>query len=430
MARPVLIIDIGNSSLRAGVCQGGDLERMDIFTSPLGEGLKAALLSLLDEIRSKGIKIPSTSVAGLPLAAVSMRVINLPFSDKKKLDEVIAFEAGDIFLKSVEDLVIGTLPLSDGRVLVASIEKGVLKGYLDILKEFDIDPVWAGVSLFSKASLLRRLYDGQDEAALLDSDSLVVIKGQQPRFFKEIRSAQDLRLALSALSEDGVNVRRFYAEQGSMDALSPLGIEAVPVKEFQGGAGVCALASGFMDGFKEAINFRRGEFADTKEIESAKKGLKVTAALIATLCIFWGAYSYLKYKALKASLVQGTSKMEQDYRGIFQGEQRVVDALSQLEVKLKNIKEEKRVMKAGVDVLEAMRGLSEAAGDTVRLYRLQMQPGRITASGESASFEAANNFRDSLSRLPYFKDITLTDLKARPSAGVSFSITASTKDVS
>ena len=77
-----------------------------------------------------------------------------------------------------------------------------------------------------------------------------------------------------------------------------------------------------------------------------------------------------------------------------------------------------------------MRKLSEIGNKeySARLYEMHIHPGRMTANGEAGSFEGANNFRDAVSRLPYFEDIMLTDVKDQAHGGVSFSIAIAVKD--
>ncbi len=439
MAIPVLIFDFDSSSVVAGVfTMGRGTGRGDLageyFSATTKNGLRSALASLFNELRSKGFKGCSHAIVGLPPASISLRVITLPFSDKKKLDEILPFEARDIFLKGVEELSLSALPLSDGKVLVASVEKSLLREYLDAFKEFDIDPSFIGSSIFSKDRILKKLYDGGGAGAFLDSNSLVVIKEDlKPCFFKEIKGVQDLTLALKALEEEGVTVRKFYSTPKATALLKSIGIESSTFNEYpEEKTGLTALAAHFREGtLKEGINWRSGEFALTRGIKAAEKGFQRAALLLGIFVIIFGAYSYLKYERAKAALGELKKRMDSEYRELFPGE-RIVDASYQLDAKLKELSAEKRVLSDGMNVPEVMAELSRAVPPhgEARIYNLRMEAGRITANGYTGSFEGANNFKDAISKLPYFKDITLTDVKTRAGGGVSFSLSAAVREAS
>ncbi|HHT9130274.1 MAG TPA: hypothetical protein ACFYEC_05355, partial [Candidatus Brocadiaceae bacterium] len=384
MAKPVLIIDFDSISVNAGVFAAGKMEMLRYFAMPREDELKTTLSLLLREISSKGFSDFSQTIVGIPYTSISVRIASLPFSEKKKLDEVVPFEARDLFLKGSEALILETLPLADGKVIVAALEKEIVGQYLGMLKELGIDPVWIGASIFSKDRLLNKLYDGDGVAAFLDTDALVVIKGKKPVIFKGIHGIDDLRLALLSLQEDGIEIKQFYAVSQMCGMLRSLIGEAVSInQQTDGNRGVPALASHFKEGLRHAVNFRKGEFAYTRELESTRKDLKAAAFLLAIFVGLWGTYSYLRYQTLNDHFIKLKNMLGSDYRNLFRGEGKIVDPLYQLEVKLKYLKEEKKIIKGGVNVLEVMRKLSEIGNkeDRARLYAMHIQPGRITANG-------------------------------------------------
>lgn len=431
MGKTVIILDFNPSSVNAGVFsdRGRSLEMVDYFSSPIESDIKKAVAEVMNDMRSKGITDFSRVIAGLPADLVSLRIIELPFSDKKKLEEVLPFEARDIFLKNVDELTLCAMPLADGKVLAAAVEKALMSEWLESLKELGADPFWITSSLFSKYILLKK-FDAPEVSAFVDANSITVVKEGKPRFFKGISGADDLSFALRALEEDKVVVEKFYSTPEASRLLKPLGKEAAVLNEYpEGKTGLLALARHFKEGpFNEAVNFRTGVFADDKDIKVAEKGFKRAAALLGVLVILWVAYSYLRYSIASVSLVQSNKKFEGAYRDLFPGDTRVVDATLQLEAKLKGLKDEKGVLKGGVNPADIMAELSEAVNQNdggARIYSLHLEAGRLLANGYAGSFEGANNFRDSVSKLPYFKDITLTDVKARAGGGASFSLSAS-----
>lgn len=431
MARGLLVIEFRWDAVRAGVFKAGKTEPVEFFETPRGEGPGAELKALMGEIRRKGFKGGMRTFVALDPALASLRVVALPFSDKDKLDEVIGFEAQDVFLKNVEDLALASLPLGSGRAVAVAVEKTVLREHLAAFNEAGIDPEWIGLSMLSKDRVLKEIGGGQDPGAFLDAESLTVMKDGAPFLYKRITDADDLRLTLAALEEEGVDIGRCHAADSAAALLDTLGVPCETAGRFSGGrAGVIAAAMHLAEGFKDGVNFRSGEFADTGRIEAAKRGFKTEIILLAVLVAVWGGYAHLKNRHLDESLRRLNSAIEGSYRELFPGETGATDFSYRLEAKLKALRDEKKIIGAGVDVAGALRRISLAGGKEgpVRLHQARISGGKVTAAGEASSFDGANRFRDSMSRLEYFKEITLTDVKSAAAGGVDFSISAVIRD--
>jgi type II secretory pathway component PulL len=432
MAKLHLIIDIAKDSIHAGVFSTKKMQLKRLFTHRIDGNLKEALSSILQDMEKEGYKDLSRVVVGLPAESITIRVMTLPFSDKKKIEEVIPFEVEDTLITGVSETLTEAIPLADSKTMAVAIEKNILRGYLDIFKEIGIDPVWIGVSLFSKDRLLKDIYDGNEAAAFLDRNSIVVVKDQMPFFFKEIKDDMDLRLALASLDQEGIDIKRFYCTEGMVEKLNELGKEVTPFNRYHNGeTGLYALAAHFNEGFKRSINFRKGEFASIRESKAAIKDIKAAAILLALFIGLWVGYLYLQHKTLNSEMAIVKENLSATYRELFPEESSVVDAVYQLEVKLKGLREKKKVIGRGARVLDIIRELSEATGnkDNLRLYQLQIHGRKITAKGETDSFEGANRFKNTLASLSNFEDIILTDVKAKAGGGVNFLISFATKGV-
>src|SRR5574337_330634 len=92
MALPVLIIDIGRDTVRGGVFSP-KMEPLDFFTEPTGQsaphadGVKTAASTLLEKVRGK-YKGFEKVLLGLPSSELSVRVMALPFDERKKIKDV------------------------------------------------------------------------------------------------------------------------------------------------------------------------------------------------------------------------------------------------------------------------------------------------------------------------------------------------------
>ena len=424
MTRPVLVIDIGGESVSAGLVSNGTVD--NLVSHGINGEVREALKSVLEDMEKMGYREFSRVVVGLPGDSMSMRIIRLPFADRKKLEEVLPFELETTLLKGTGQTMTGTVQLADERTLAVVIEKDVLRGYIETLEELGLEPNWVGSSIFSRERLLKKIYDGEETAALVDDGAVVVRKDGKPLFFKGIRDEAELKLALASLEAEGVEIKRFYCTEGAAKRLEGLGKDPTPAGAGlkNGYTGVEALALHLADGLKDTVNFRTGEFADTTEMEAAKKGAKVALVMLAVLAVLWALNLVVQFSTLNSSTSLVEERLSGAYSTLFPEEKNIVDAAYQLEVKLKELREKNIIFEGNIAVLEGMMALAGAAGPEtrVRLYRVQMHGEKITAKGETESFETASRFKDALSRLPYFEEIKLTDVKTKAGGRVSFSV--------
>jgi type II secretory pathway component PulL len=84
------------------------------------------------------------SFLSLPLGMLNFRVLELPLMDMDKIRDILPFELDGIILGGSENIVLDAKVLESGeaghKVLAVYLEKPVLKGLLEGLKPFEIDP--------------------------------------------------------------------------------------------------------------------------------------------------------------------------------------------------------------------------------------------------------------------------------------------------
>lgn len=429
--KPILIIDVEKNSVNAGVFEAKKLEPVYSVSEPRdGVAVEAALGAAVEKILARGFTDFSRVVAGLDPAEVSLREVALPFDDAKKVEQAVAYEVEDSLAYSIEDVVLDSIGLAEARTLAATVEKKTLKRFLDKLGEYEIDPQCVTSSLFSKPYLLKGIYNGEETSALVDSVSITIVKQGRPYLLKHLRDAADLRLALARLESMGVVVERFYSTASAAAELGALGVENVVelAEPRDGHTGISALAEHLKAGLRtgESINFRLGEFSNTREAEEAKKGLKTTFVVLAVCAVLWAGHLYMHNAKTRSDIAAINQRLKAEYLELMPGRTVVADPLYQLEVDLKMVKQERAVLGSAVKPLRVMRLLAEGKADIeeIRLYELHIFGERFSAAGETGSFEEANRFRDSLSKLPGLADIALSDVKSKAGGGVRFSISA------
>ena len=192
------------------------------------------------------------------------------------------------------------------------------------------------------------------------------------------------------------------------------------------GAGVLSMALHLKRGMEGGVNFRRGEFAYTKEREAAKRSLTFTA-ILATLILglLIGNLSF-RYLNLAKEGTATRESLRAAYRDLFPKKGKVVDELYQLEGQLKATNEKLEVVGSGLNILEILTRVAEAGKKSgegnLTLHKLSVGEGRLTAKGEIDSFEGATKLRDTLRGDPIFREVTLTNVTAGGDGKTHFSL--------
>ncbi|MBI2399999.1 MAG: hypothetical protein HYV23_02915 [Deltaproteobacteria bacterium] len=416
----VLVIEKGLRAVQCAAFNAGELEIVEYFRYD-GADLKETAILFISELAKKGIR-PAKTLLSIHSSFLSMRIVDIPITERRKLNEVVSLQADDLFVKGLEGLVIDAIPLRAGRAAVVGIEKDELTGQLKALSGAGMSVSWAGPAILSKGLLLKRLSEGQETSALIDDDSITVIREGEPVFFKHLDSADDLLLSLAALDADGINVEKFYsagkarlAEEAGLSASLSAGADVYP--------SLLAVAMQFNKGLKDSVDFLKWH-ADPKIETALRSRLRLSVALVLALALSWGAYSYFRYQNIAGELSSIESRMEKEYGALFPGD-RPKNPDYALEVKIKELARERGVLSGRVDALKAMKELSGAArGTTVRVHELEAAGDRVNISSEAASYEEAAAFREAASKGTVFKKVLITETKPGPNSRVRFTMSA------
>jgi len=144
MAGKVLGLDIGDDLLTAvAVRRRGKERKLAGFaslprdaTQPLAEQLAA----LLEQVPWQGY----SCVAGIPLGRFSLRNLEVPFREDRKIGQILPFELEEQLLVPPEEQVVCFRTISatekGSHLLVTGLEKAVLQEYLESMQEDNLDP--------------------------------------------------------------------------------------------------------------------------------------------------------------------------------------------------------------------------------------------------------------------------------------------------
>ena len=443
MAKGILILDIGVDSVRGGIFSSKKANPLYLHTHPIlrkntlseREEIKSAISSLLTTAREKGFKEFEKVLVAIPPDEISIRILSIPFKDRKKIQDILPFELSGLLPHDVKEMIVDAIPIGNSKVIAAALEKIRLKKYLEMLKEFGLDPYWFGSTIFSMGKLLNGVNNGT--AAFAGDESFAVLSDGEPIFFKPLKGIDELKMGLIYLESEGIHIDKIYSvEEKTKDLkllLPKIDIKNVPLPGNcpPEGAGLYALSLHLQKNMEGAINFRRGEFEYTRESDAVKKSLKFTGMLVLIIAGLLFGNIYLKYKTLSNELMAAKGALKEAYIELFTGETKVVDELYQLEAKVNKLKGDLEITSGGISVLEIMKELSKAGENnsnfSVKFNEANMAEGRITVRGETDSFESANILKERLIKGNYFKDILLTDLKTMAGGATAFSLSITLK---
>ena len=306
MAEQDLIIDCGDRGVTAGVFEHGAPRPVFTATAGVESTGEEALREALAKLESAGYADFQRVVLGLPASEVSMRVIDTPIVDKKKIEEILPVELSDALIGDTSELKFDSIRLADDRVLGVAVDKTLLSRYTDIMASSGMEPSRITVSLFSRDALLRGLLNGNgrgpgEVSALFDGEAIVVIKDDRPLLYKEITGTTGaLALSIESLAEEGLAIDTFYATPEAGVQLEYSGIEPRPAGELKDGeTGLMALAAEMAGESAAGLNFRSGNFVNRLESDAVRSGARLALLFFIVLVLSWSVHTYLPFEEFR-----------------------------------------------------------------------------------------------------------------------------------
>lgn len=426
----VLVLDIGRERVLAGVFESG--KPLSFFSAsiegPGGEGLREALSAAAGQARAKFGRV----LVSLPASELIIRVVEMPFSERKKVLEALPFELAGLLHVEVGDVVMDAVPLGEGRFLAVAAERRLVRGYLEVLNSIGIDPCWIGSGLFA-ASALVPASDGGGTRAVVVPGAFAVTENGSPRLFKPVRGIENVRLGAEFLDAEGIVVDEVHSAGWDEEELA--GIfhgarqEALDLPPGCPPEASLAFALAVVEDsgrIAEMVNFRRGEFEYTREKAAKRRALKTAALLASVLVLILAGDLYARYLGLSAELESYKEALRSGYAELFPGERAAEDPVYQLETRLSAMDREIAAMGGGASSLDSLLGIAQATleGSGARITEIVLGPeGRVIAKGEAPTFEDANRLKEALASGP-LRDVSLDETRARPEGGTSFSLNA------
>jgi Tfp pilus assembly PilM family ATPase len=148
MAHPICGIDVGAFSIKFVVFEVGFRQTVfrGAFEEMVSDGPEPLPTRQVEALREGLARVSShaTLYLALPGDALSIRALDLPFTDQRKIDQVIGFELEGEIVHSLDDVVFDHVTVRSGdegsAVLAVAARRDTIAAWLDALKEQGIDP--------------------------------------------------------------------------------------------------------------------------------------------------------------------------------------------------------------------------------------------------------------------------------------------------
>lgn len=444
-------IDIDKDAIRVVELQKGmrTASVAGFFSVPVQNGnLSEALREVSKRVADAEI------VASLSGRDISFRGIRLPFTDIKKLEKAIFFEAEELLPFSPEELIIDYQAIEktekDTAIAIVAAKKEKVAGYLNTLVENGIDPKAIDITPSAVSAIAASYLDQKDAYTVIhigsaDAD-LAVFQGKAIRFFRNIplkegweRETCNTLYTYQAISREEIkNIyicgsARLPDGQGEIDAIlkrelfALYGIEPARIDLSKGadikieGNGEYAKALGLAlreadeKGFK--INLRKGEFAYKKKDAEIKKRIRYTsllAGIAAFLLILNFSVKYYtiesRYQGIAKEIKKVFKEALPDVKNIVNEEQQMRSAVAEAKKKLRLLGGRVR---GDVTALDLFKEVTERmpAEHKVLLFEFNLEGDKIRLFGETISFEAADKIKEALLKSSMFKEVAISDAK-------------------
>jgi hypothetical protein len=327
----------------------------DVRTVAVEAGYSFALDSAGGEVEE--------SVLSLPLSLLDFRILELPFSDAKKLRELLPFE--------IDGLILG----GAASVVFDAIVLGKRNGTYDVLVAY--------IGNEKLGAILKKLKAGGfDPAAVTCLELSHILAGAPPEKLAELL----------------ISPPPLTAEERMNTAL----------REMQ----------------RQTLNLRRGEFAYTVDTEKTHKSLRMAAALTALLLAVFVADMTMTIFSVKKENARLRTGIRQVYHGLFPAETKVSDELYQLKAHLKELKDRESSL-IGVSPLGTLLDLSRFGRTGLSLTEVSMERNIVVLKGECPTLSDVQKYADDLGA--GFSGVVISDTKPSAKNTILFTITAKVK---
>ncbi len=397
----------------------------------------AELVDILKE-KAKGWA-GATIISSIPGHLFTQRLVQFPFSDRKRVEKALPFELEDHVPFNLDNVIVDHIVLNAGKngkegdaskesqVLGIMLPKEILKKHLELLASAGIDPQII-VPSYIGLDALSRMMKAEGWALLACGNDLCLRSGEAVkglRSFSGSGPTGGIRHTIQALEieqkERVEKVWAFCADHHSQEVFAELGMSVEQVApEFGGKKASDPLTLGLA--LSEQINFRKQEFAYHLMDEGLRRRKRTVIIASVIAAVLFVVNLGAKFYMVESSYGKLDNQIRAIYRQAVPDAKNVPDPLSQLRSSLDEARRKFGALGTGTSALDAMKAVTDGIPKETRVgfQEFNLDGDRLKLQGEAASFESVDKIKAELQKSPLFSDITVLDTRMGTDNKVKF----------
>jgi len=394
----------------------------------------------------------------------SFRNLSLPFSDRKKIAQILPFELENISAgeagSSLVDFLVSATDENETRVVAAAIEKELLTSFFSTFNNMGIDPDIIEIRGVRLALRLAEIISG--DYLFLDicptCTGLIIVSGGRVALIRSLpfdsagmkggETSEDLGLRVrqtllasqivdlekknftvcligGGASEHrfaaqlssrlgGVEVKSYRLDEQPLVKLEPKVVELYQPRQMDP---VCALS--LKSGVKSRrFDFRKDEYKKKKSTPELRAILFKAGVPLTLLLIVFVTYVGYNYKMLRDRRETLQQEIVQLFNETLPGVKRVVNPVQQLQVKINEISEtySGRDSGTGPSVLALLTEISARIPKSypVVVKRLVADSDTVRIKAVTRDFNTVDNIQKELEKSSYFQAVTISSANQSP----------------
>jgi general secretion pathway protein L len=395
--------------------------------------------SLADVARNIAGKMTGSPriVLCLPPSLFAHRAVSLPFSDIRKVREVLPGHLQGEIAVPVDELVLGALSAGEEQFLALWARRSDISLALETFRSAGLEPHIVSSIPFA----LSDMPGVPSDCAVCQGNFIAFLNSGRMTYFRTFQSpvtAANIASTFSALELSGGALPQRLCFQGpgleglAADDSLPLPVETIPVppecghlfkndETFQQLGALYAVAQACHNG--TLPDFRQGELAWTAGDARLRRKLHLTGILTVIVLILLFVNKGLHYRTAVADLASVNKSIASMYREIFPARAKAVDELSEIKGEIKKLSG----IESSSGYIDILKKLAEAKGNSINgLYEAELEGRNLRIKGDASSAQKVNEFKTAIT--PLLVSAELGEVKSRPDGTVGFSLTGTLKE--
>lgn len=370
------------------------------------------------------------TILALPPELLSLRELQLPFSDRRKVREVLPLELAGTTAAGGSDIVCDAIPLQrDGLLLAGWAEREAIAELIELLKQANMEPEAVTLGCLHWHRLLPPA-DGGQETVLYDDTALVVATPQGPLFCRTFEQGGDPSVTEQSMTAAelilGRTISRRYQIEPDATSLSdsskPLPLPPQLAQLGSSGdlpatalASALATAMAFSD--SGCFNLRHGPLAWRGQTERLLRSFRLPLILASVLLLLLFGRLGLRWYQLTADLQERNAAIATLYKQAFPTRTKPVDESAEFRAEIQRLEGGSR----SSGTLQFMQQLAAAQGNGITaLSELEFDGSQFLLKGTGRSSADVSGFSRRIATNGW--QVTAPELTARPDGSVLFSL--------